>query len=63
MSVRRGNKMSRRQIQREQFFKNFIIAHGGVPAVGGEDCRVEFAVRVVEPRRALVVEIRQRALD
>ena len=50
------------QIQREEFRENLLIAHLGVPAVGGEDGGVELLVGEGEPGRALVVEVRQGAL-
>lgn len=46
------------QIQRQQSSQNFLIAHFQRvvgPAVGGSD--IQFLVRVVQPGRALVVEI------
>ena len=48
------------QIQR-QLLQNLFIAHGWIPAVGGEDGGVEFAVGEVEPGGAFVVEVGERA--
>ena len=47
-----------RQQPRQRVFLGDILR----PAIGGRDRPVEIAMRVVEPRRALVVEIGQRAL-
>ena len=53
------------QIQRQQAAEDFFVGgFGGVvgPAVGGGDGLVELLVREIEPGRALVVEVGQRAL-
>ena len=49
------------QVQFKQLGQDVFVAHGGIPAVGGEDGGVEFFVSQVEPGRTLVVEVRQRA--
>ena len=49
------------QIQLEELGEKFVVGQGRRPAVGGEDGGVELAVDVVEPRRALVVEIGEGA--
>ena len=61
-SVNRGSSGDRRAprallIEREQPGKNLLLGKIAGPAVGGEDCFVECAVRVGEPLRALVVEL------
>src|SRR3972149_2860867 len=50
------------QVQRQQPFENFLVTQSMRPAVCIEDSRIEFLVRQVEPRRALVVQVGQRAL-
>jgi hypothetical protein len=42
-------------VEGEEAFEDFGVGEVGGPSVGGEDGLVEFAVGVVEPRRALVV--------
>ncbi len=51
-----------RQIQGEQPGQQFIVGERRRPAVSRENSRVELPVRQIEPRRSLVIEIRQRAL-
>src|SRR4051794_18324513 len=50
------------EVEGEERGEDLFVGHRSVPAIGGEDRLVQLAVREVEPRRALVVEIRQRAL-
>jgi hypothetical protein len=45
------------QVERQQPLKDLLIREIVGPAVGIEHGRVEFAVRHVEPRRPLVVEV------
>ena len=49
-------------IQRQQLLEDLLVAHLGLPAVGGEDGGVELGVGEGEPGGALVVEVRQGAL-
>ena len=49
-------------VEREQALEDLLVGEVGGPAVGGGDRRVQFLVDVVEPGRALVVEVRERAL-
>jgi hypothetical protein len=50
------------KIERQESGQEFVVGKFAGPAVGGEDGGVELLVREVEPGRALVVEIRERAL-
>ncbi len=50
------------EVECEQRSQEIVIAHVGVPAVGGEDPFVEFAVGQIEPGGTFVVEIGQRPL-
>jgi hypothetical protein len=50
------------QIERQQFFKDLLIAQIGRPAVGGKDGGVQFFVGQVEPGGAGVVEVGEGAL-
>jgi hypothetical protein len=44
-------------VQGEQAREDFVVGEVGRPAVGGGDRRIQLLVDVVEPRRALVVEV------
>ena len=48
-------------IQREKFFENLFIRQIDIEAVSRGDSGVEFRMSVREPRRTLVIEIRERA--
>ena len=50
------------EVQREKAFEDLFVAQVGGPAVSGGDGGIQFPVRVVEPRGALVVEPGERAL-
>ena len=53
------------QVQRQQAAQNCFVGHTGsvvAPAVGDCDGRIERFVRVIQPRRASVAKIGQRAL-
>ncbi len=50
------------QVQFQQPRQNFIIAQIGRAAISGEDRLVQLAMRVLQPRWILIVEIGQRAL-
>src|SRR5437667_5536908 len=48
------------QVQLQGRRQQVVVAHRRVPAVGGEYCAVEPAVRLLEPFGFLVVEVGQR---
>jgi hypothetical protein len=48
-------------VEFEEAREDFFVGDGGVEAVSRGDRRVEFGVRVREPRGALIVEVRERA--
>jgi hypothetical protein len=49
-------------VEFEQAREDFFVGDGGVEAVSRSYRRVEFGVRVREPRGTLDVEVRERAL-
>src|SRR3989442_847012 len=51
------------KVQGEKLFEDLFVTQVGGPAVGGGNGGVEFLVREVEPRGALVVKVRERALS
>ena len=59
---RAGFRSRSLQVQRQQPREDFIIAQVDRPAVGGEHGLVQFAMRVVQPRGPLVVEVGQGAV-
>jgi hypothetical protein len=48
------------EVQGQESLYDRLVGHGRIPAVGGEDCRVQIAVGVNEPGRAVVVQVGQR---
>jgi hypothetical protein len=48
-------------VEREQALEDLLVGEVGGPAIGG-DRRVQLPVDVVEPGRALVVEVGERSL-
>src|SRR5215210_4100677 len=50
------------QVQREQVLQDLLVCEIRGPTVGSVDRRVEPGVRVREPRRTGVVQVRERAL-
>jgi hypothetical protein len=49
------------QIQLQQPLQNLIIGQALRPAIRGEDCRIEFIVRQVEPGGMRVIKAGKRA--
>jgi hypothetical protein len=50
------------QVECEQVLKYLFVREMGRPSVGREDRLIEPGVRALEPRRALLVEVRERSL-
>ena len=56
--------LSRRalEVQRQQLLQQFIVRDVGIPSVCLEHGLIQPAMRISQPRRPLVVEVRERSL-